>query len=61
MNVAIEEGWKEVLQEEFDSEYFEKLSEFVKQEYKTKTIYPPAGKIFNAFNLCSFKYWLKFL
>jgi uracil-DNA glycosylase len=26
----------------------------VKEEYKTRTIYPPGSLIFNAFNLCSF-------
>ena len=54
MDVKIEPGWKSVLKDEFEKEYFIKLSEFVKSEYKSNTIYPPGGLIFNAFNLCPF-------
>lgn len=54
MEVKIEQSWKEVLNEEFNQEYFLKLASFVKDEYKSKRIFPPADKIFNAFNLCSF-------
>ncbi len=54
MDVKIEKSWKEKLSEEFEKDYFVKLTEFVKSEYKTKTVYPPGGLIFNAFNLCPF-------
>jgi len=54
MEVKIEESWKEVLKEEFEKDYFVKLTSFVRQEYKEKTIYPKASNIFNAFNLCPF-------
>lgn len=54
MDVKIEESWKSRLSEEFGKEYFIKLTEFVKEEYRTKTIYPPGSLIFNAFNLCPF-------
>lgn len=54
MDVKIEETWKAVLQEEFDKPYFEILTNFVRKEYQTTTIYPPAKLIFNAFNLCPF-------
>jgi len=54
MQVNIEQSWKEVLQEEFDKDYFSSLVSFVKQEYSTKTIYPKGKNIFAAFNLCSF-------
>ncbi|MCX6326801.1 MAG: uracil-DNA glycosylase [Bacteroidia bacterium] len=55
MDVKIETSWKSKLKEEFEKEYFIKLSEFVKDEYKAKTIYPPGSLIFNAFNLCPFQ------
>ena len=55
MNVTIESSWKHVLQDEFEKEYFRILTEFVRSEYKAATVYPPAGLIFNAFNLCSFE------
>ena len=54
MEVKIEESWKLRLKDEFQKEYFLKLTEFVRDEYKTKTIYPPGALIFNAFNLCPF-------
>lgn len=49
MEVKIEESWKDQLREEFDKEYFTKLTCFVKEEYHTKQIFPPAKLIFNAF------------
>jgi len=54
MDVKIEPSWKLKLKDEFEKEYFIKLSEFVKNEYKSNTIYPPASLIFNSFNLCPF-------
>lgn len=54
MNVRIEPSWKAVLKDEFEKSYFENLVDFVKQEYKTQTIFPPASKIFTAFDRCSF-------
>lgn len=54
MDIKIESSWKEKLQPEFEKEYFQKLVQFVKNEYQTKTIYPPGNLIFNAFNLCPF-------
>uniref|UniRef100_UPI0032175A2B uracil-DNA glycosylase n=1 Tax=uncultured Draconibacterium sp. TaxID=1573823 RepID=UPI0032175A2B len=55
MDVKIEPGWKDQLQEEFDKDYFIKLSEFVKNEYKTQQIFPPGKLIFNAFDQCTFE------
>lgn len=52
MDVKIENSWKEALKDEFEKPYFAALCDFVRQEYKTNTIYPPASLIFNAFNLC---------
>jgi uracil-DNA glycosylase len=50
MNVKIEPGWKKVLSPEFEKPYFSALAEFVRNEYKTKIVYPPASRIFAAFN-----------
>lgn len=52
MNVEIESGWKSELDEEFSKPYFESLISFVKQQYATKTIFPPGSEIFSAFNSC---------
>ncbi len=54
MEVKIEESWKKRLQTEFEKPYFEKLVTFIKEEYQTKTIFPPAFQIFNAFDNCPF-------
>jgi len=54
MDVRIESGWKSILNSEFNKEYFIKLTDFVKEEYKKNTVFPPASLIFNAFNLCPF-------
>lgn len=55
MDVRIENGWKEVLKDEFEKEYFRKLTSFVKAEYSGQSpIYPPAKLIFNAFDHCPF-------
>ncbi|MCU0443772.1 MAG: uracil-DNA glycosylase [Microscillaceae bacterium] len=54
MEVKIAESWKNHLEAEFSKPYFAKLVEFVKEEYKNHTIYPPGRLIFNAFDKCAF-------
>ena len=53
MNVKIANSWKKLLQEEFEKPYFEKLVDYIKQEYASQKVYPPGSLIFNAFNQCS--------
>ena len=50
----MEPSWKERLKEEFDKPYFEELITFVREEYRTHTVYPPGPLIFNAFAHCPF-------
>lgn len=54
MEVNIEPSWKKVLAGEFEQDYFKELTDFVRDEYKSKTIYPPPKLVFNAFELCPF-------
>ncbi len=54
MNVKIAESWKNKLNDEFKKDYFLRLAEFVKAEYKSKTVYPPGNAIFKAFDACPF-------
>jgi uracil-DNA glycosylase len=54
MNVRIDESWRQVLQPEFDKPYFELLTNFVRNAYRTTQCFPPAGQIFRAFDLCPF-------
>lgn len=49
MDVKIEESWKKQLQNEFEKDYFVNLTNFIRNEYQTKQIFPPAKLIFNAF------------
>lgn len=57
MNVRIENGWKEALAPEFDKPYFINLTEMVRREYSNPHvhIYPPASRIFSAFDTTPFK------
>lgn len=50
----IEESWKAVLQDEFQSAYFQELRQFLIVEKQEHVVYPPGPLIFNAFNLCPF-------
>jgi uracil-DNA glycosylase len=54
MVVKIEESWQKVLANEFEKPYFENLVNFVKAEYGTRQIFPPAKQIFAAFDACPF-------
>ena len=54
MEVRIEKSWKEKLEKEFEKEYFQKLTAFVREEYMSRRIFPPGDRIFNAFDLCPF-------
>lgn len=46
----IENDWLKALGEEFCKPYYKELYEFVKQEYNTTQVFPPAEDIFNAFH-----------
>ncbi len=43
--------WDDVLEDEFQKDYFKDIMEFVNSEYESKTIYPPYDEIFNAFRM----------
>ncbi|MBQ3116029.1 MAG: uracil-DNA glycosylase [Clostridia bacterium] len=53
--IKITEEWDEVLKEEFSSNEYLSLREFLKTEYFTKTIYPPMHDIFNSMKITSFE------
>ncbi|MBD5316997.1 MAG: uracil-DNA glycosylase [Bacteroides sp.] len=54
MEVKIEPSWKAALAAEWEKPYFEKLVSFVRQEYASAKVFPPAGRIFAAFDSCPF-------
>lgn len=54
-DVKIEPSWKAILQEYFETPEFQTLTDFVKNEYANKTIFPNPSKIFQAFWQTPFK------
>ena len=53
MTVKIEPSWREALQSEFDQPYFAALAQQLHAEKAAgRTIFPPGGQIFRAFDLC---------
>lgn len=53
MDVKIEQSWKTALADEFDKDYFIKLTDFVRAQYLSgHQVFPEPKNIFNAFNLC---------
>jgi len=52
MKVRIEPSWGTRLEAEWEKDYFAKLVDFVRSEYASKRIFPPAGRIFAAFDAC---------
>lgn len=46
----IDNDWLPALKEEFGKPYYKDLYGFVKKEYSTHVVYPPADDIFNAFH-----------
>jgi uracil-DNA glycosylase len=54
MDVRIEQSWKSQLAAEWDKQYFINLTGFVREQYSTRTVFPPASKIFAAFDACPF-------
>lgn len=55
MDVKIEPSWKRALAAEWDKPYFKSLTDFVRAEYGTKQCFPPARRIFAAFDACPFE------
>ena len=54
MDVKMEPSWKTRLAGEFEKDYFVKLTDFVRQEYRQATVSPSGPNIFNAFAHCPF-------
>lgn len=52
MRVNIHPSWEIALTSSFNTPYFKDLVDFVKSEYQQYSCYPPANRIFEAFNSC---------
>lgn len=46
--IRIGNDWDEVLEEEFEKDYFKELEAFLAREYETQTIYPDRTEIYSA-------------
>ena len=49
--VKLGNDWDEILSDEFEKPYYLELREFLKEEYRTKTIYPNMNNIFEALKI----------
>lgn len=47
--------WEELFQQEEQKEYYQKLMQFLDEEYAHKTIYPPREDLFTCFTSCPFE------
>ena len=52
---AISNDWLPGLQQEFRKPYYKELYRFINEEYRTRVIYPPADRIFEALHLAPLK------
>ena len=51
----LKNDWKDLLDDEFNKEYYQTLRNFLITEYKTRTIYPDKYDIFNALHFTPYK------
>lgn len=55
MGVKIDPSWKAALESEFEKEYWKKLTDEIRSQYLSTTVYPPSKQVFRAFDLCPFE------
>lgn len=53
--INVQNDWQPFFDREQVQPYYLELRNFLIGEYRSKTIYPPMGEIFNAFKLCTFE------
>lgn len=51
----LKNDWKDLLDDEFNKEYYQTLRNFLTTEYRTRTIYPDKYDIFNALHFTPYK------
>ena len=54
MTVRIEESWRNELADVWEKDYFVRLTEFVREQYRTSRVFPPGRQIFAAFDATPF-------
>lgn len=53
--IIFNNDWQSLLNDEFNQDYYQKLRQFLINEYRTKTIYPDMHDIFNALHYTAYK------
>lgn len=56
MTVNLKNDWQQILEKEFEKDYYLTLREFLKKEYQTQTIYPNINDIFSALNFTAYNH-----
>lgn len=51
---TLQNEWASLLQDEFEKPYFKELRQFLQNEYKEHTVYPPKDDILNALRLTNY-------
>lgn len=52
MQIRLESSWLTLLEDQFEQPYFKQIKEFLLNEKKTATVYPPSARIFAALDFC---------
>ena len=55
MDIKFGSSWKRVLGDECNKDYFKTLTKTIREEYSSKSIFPPSNLVFRALELCSFE------
>ena len=53
--VRIGNDWDQLLADEWDKPYYQELRTFLRDEYSSGTVYPPAGDVFNALKTTAYE------
>ena len=53
--VRIGNDWDQLLADEWDKPYYQELRTFLRDEYNSSTVYPPAGDVFNALKTTAYE------
>ncbi|MHA6253373.1 uracil-DNA glycosylase [Oceanobacillus sp. CAU 1775] len=51
----LKNDWQQILQDEFQKDYYLAIRQFLKEEYKEKAVFPPMEDIFNALHYTSYE------
>ena len=54
MDKLVGNSWDEIMQDEYQKEYFRKIVLFINKEYKNKTIFPPKNYILRSLALTDY-------